>query len=336
MADYRITTPENPYGPLSECARSYKDVLRNPFTGRVACIPTALSVPSMKISLRTYGVTITGTNGTGGIVCNPFMALYNDANTPTPINVAAHVITTTAAYTGAGLPASSSTGSGAQGSNSPYTTATPAPSQLAGRLVAAGLRIRNITSVLNRAGQVIGLESPSHSALVSGSMGAISSVQQSGLGDINGKWNTLTYHPVDENEYDYYSYATLGSPVNSGNVTFGAANNGPFSYCLAFLFQAPTTTPQTYEFETYTVFEVTGSLIQGMTPNVADPTGVAKVQNSFNALDARKPAVADDSWFNSPSIGSVMGMAGAGAASSVYSWGRGRYYGARYGSNNVL
>jgi len=267
---------------LSECSRDYVKVLENPFSGAVACVPTQFNVPSLKQSFRARGVFHTGTNGVGSISFAPRSMLYFDTNTLAPAAAVSSILYTTSEYNGVGMASYTSDGVVGASGNSPYSSTT-GPENVRGRLVAAGLRVRNITNVMSRGGQVIGLEAPAHDQVDGQGFTNFYNFDQAAPGSTDGQWTSITYHPIDGDEYDFF--------FNSGT------NANPFSFAgryMGFLVSAPSPDVfQNYEFEAYTVFEVVGRIVHGMSPSMSDPNGMAVIQNAYSQAISRKPFVGD-------------------------------------------
>jgi len=288
-------------------------VLQNPFSGDTACVPTISAVPSMKNTARAFFNMVTGTTGTGAVVIAPFSCCFNDTISATPTSPTVAAIATTAAYSGSTIPNYTSSGVAIGSTNSMFAT-TQSESAVEVRLVACGLRVRNVTPLLNRGGSIIGVETPAHDDITNQTFGQVNAYDQSGLGDASGNWNAVTWHPIRQSEYDFFNGAFIGS-----NNTEVATNR----HCLAFVATAPPSTPQTYEVEIYVVFETVGDACHGLTPSESDPVGMASVQNHFSSVQARKPAVLKNTYETVGTMASVLG--GVGALGGLASWARTRY-----------
>jgi len=309
--------------PLSKCAREYKRVLENPFSGNVACVPSAFNTPSLKQSFRAFGTFQTGTNGFGGIVVSPLSTCFNDTNTTVGTDPSTAILYTNSTYTLTTLPAYNSTNAQAASTNSPYSYSSATNATVQFKLVSCGIRVRNVTAQLNRGATTIGIETPQHTDLQQKGISGITLWDQAGLGDSDGRWNVITYHPNDQFELSYFG---KGNWINNANIGVDQYYGQPLTHFLGFAVQATTTAnTQTYEYEVVTVAEIIGTQVHGLSPSPSDPAGLAAVQNTYADARSRKPQVADDSWFNSHNV-----LMGAGAmAASVFGGNR-----VRIGYNN--
>lgn len=260
---------------LSQCASDYADVLENPFSGRVACFPTTTNFPSMKHSVRSQGVFATGGEGFGFVCCVPFAMFYNNLGA---------VFSSTVSYTGSVIAQGGATGGQVANSNSPYVIGENA-TQLKCRLVACGLRVRNITAQLQRGGQLVGLETLNHTPANDLSIAACMLMDTTErCSPFAKEWASVVWHPQDEDESDF---------LDSDDVIDNELYNGA---TLAFAAQASgsdATLAQLYEYEVYAVFEAKGQSVHGLTPSYNDPVGLAAVQNATASTEARKPIVGD-------------------------------------------
>jgi len=262
---------------ISPCALKYFKVLSNPFSGDVACIPSLFSIPSMKHSVRVQG-TFTGSSATGiGAICmGPWWMAYNITGNS---SATAPIAVTSAASTASVFPTTAATGTGVYYSNSPYSYGLLSD-QLQIKLVAAGLRVRNVTNLLNRGGYLVGLESPTHFELGGESVStALNYSTAESMDASSNEWQTVVFHPNNPQETDFlaYQYITGGSYTPSTNDRF-----------LGFIFSNQAAA-QTFEFEAYSVFEAIGEQVQGTSPNPTDPVGLAAVQNATATTDMHKP-----------------------------------------------
>ncbi len=283
-APRRQRAPRQRQQPLSKCAMDYLKVLEDPFSGAVSCLPTLYAVPSLKLSVLTRGVMYTsGTTGFGGVIVSPRAFCYSNTGGVTAGDIQTAVISTNVAYAGIVLPTYSSGGVTCTGSNSPFNSAQSAnPRDLRTRVVACGLRCRNITPLLNRGGQLWGLESPTHDQVDGMTQPQLTQFTEMGMGDVNGSWNSVVYHPVDEDENDYFDGAELGTNGAPGQWS---------GRSLAFMASAPANDPQIYEFEVYGVYEFTGRLAVGPTPSPADPQGMGLISTILSYVETRRPAI---------------------------------------------
>jgi len=293
---------------LSPCARDYLRVRQNPFSGETACIPTSFNVPSQKSSVRARGIISTGTNGCGGIIVSPMAFMGNNNYSLVTSAVMAGAIGTDNTYTGTGLPSSTSTGAIGIASNSQWS-ATTSQSSLRGRTVAIGLKVRNVTPLMNRGGFCIGVETPGHSFLTGLQPNDILGFDQAETCDSNGSWNSVVFNPIEADELDYYALTQL--PSNSTYAVNDPSTKTQLNYCLGFFISAPATSnPQQYEYEITGCYESVGFSQHGETASPSDTVGLDKVQSMFSDVSSRKPVVGDRTYADVLS-GHVPGMVGA-------------------------
>jgi hypothetical protein len=279
---------------LSECAQKYLNVLENPFSGAIACVPSLTNFPTMKHSVRSFGTAFTGTNGFGFVCATPFQGAFNDG---------LFISGSTQLFTGIVIGTGGGNFTGL--SNSPYTTAL-SERQVQIRVVGCGLRVRNITPLLNRGGVLVGAESLGHRTVVGlddATMLQWDTAER--LAATTDKWSSVVWHPNDEDEFDFLSAAQCGVD--------------PYILpTLAFVFRAPGTgvgTAQQYEWESYLIFEAKGSVVHGLTPSMSDPSGLATVQNSVMPVRMRKPTQASKAQRVADILGNL--AMGAGYAANL-------------------
>jgi len=231
----------------------------------------------------------TGTMGAGWVVFAPGVGLSNGG---------VCVISTTADWTGtsSNTPWSGDANLQSFFTNSPWSSSAVTDSMISARIVSAGLRVRNITPVMNRGCILVGMEEEGHSQLMSGTtrtsaaVPALSSwLQEETAERINsdsGDWCSVVFHPVNQGDLNF---ASLDQMDNSNETLWMPGN----SY-LGFYAQASNTSQnQVFDVEAIVTVEVTGQSAQGLTPSESDPQGLAIVQNITSTIDVRKPRVGD-------------------------------------------
>jgi hypothetical protein len=253
---------------LSPCAQMYAMSLANPFADGPdgACIPDAPALMTRRTKVWTKGTFSTssdpGALGTGYIIIDPLSGIAGDRTWVYSNSVNRNGITINISTAGQFVGFSS---------NSDYVTADLSPANYQCRLVSVGLKIRNITSILNKGGFIIGLHEPAHSSLVGQQIATMDLYLEAGdhLVATSEEWSVLTYRPVDTNDLDWRSaFPVLGGPGSSDNTY------------MAFMVQSPTIAgTQLYEFEAFANFEVQGARAIGKRPSHADPTGYAAVNS---------------------------------------------------------
>lgn len=261
--------------PLSACARKYAKVLEDPFSGATACVPTLTNFPTMKHSCRVRGTFITGTAGVGYVTFSPGRAMYNDT---------VGAFATDGTFAGTTVTNGAGGGTIAYNTNSTYSSVMSS-NQIKARVVGAGLRVRNVTALLNRGGGLCAAETLNHVNTTGFDYSTLLAMDTADtLDGTLGTWQSVVWHPQDEDEFDYYSAAAL-TPTD---MSF---------YTLAFICNAPSAaTVQTYEFEGYVAFEAKGTAVHGLTPSDSDPAGLAHVQNAVMSVEHRKPTSDSTAW----------------------------------------
>jgi len=265
---------------LSDCARRYLESLNSPFSGILSCVPSEFNFPTLKHFFRVSGTCVTGTTLVGFVSFNPWQGVFiPGAANNYPIQSSN---TSFALQTFANAP---TTGVLTAPTNTPYLS-NLTDVQFQFRVVAGGLRVRNITPLLNKGGSLVGIESLNHDDLNGESIN--SCLQQdtaSRMDPLSEDWSSVVFHPENPEEINFY------------NVT-----NQPVNKFLGFIFNAPV--PQEYEFEAAVICEVKGNVIHGLTPSESDPHGFAAVQNLTSNSAARRPFKTSDSGFR---LGNLLG-----------------------------
>jgi len=227
--------------------------------------------PSRKIKNFARGTFTTGTTDNWGYVAAGPQASSN-GGTIISSNVGGAV-----AYNGFANPTTVTT-------NSPFTNANFSGAANQARNNVCGLRCRNVTPMLNRAGTCYALRSPNDESLTGAFGGQISNLDMVGCSkrcDTSGsQWNYTYWTPRDDDQYEYGPAATTLSPAGSA-----------INYIIAFVVEAPAGTPQTYEFEYVCWSEViinAGSTPTNHGTTVNDPhIHTGKVQQIVSALHLR-------------------------------------------------
>lgn len=248
------TKPQKLVFKVPECAEHYFSAIVNPFdTAAGACIPCdVFPLPSQKTKTTIRGRFQLGTSGVGWITVTP--RLSKDE---------ACVYYTTAASVGTSATISSAfTNSGsAQMSQLPYTASAFVANGIAGRIVAGGLRIKYVSSLMNRNGNVLEYEEPDHQIVTGYSYDTLSGNPYARVKRVGGEeWDASTQlsGPVtpSEMEFVHNSTAPIGGPLCL--YVSGAASD-------------------LYEFEYVQHTEFIGSSVPGKTKSHSDPQTTAKV-----------------------------------------------------------
>jgi len=241
---------------------------------------------------------------------NPYYGPMNDAATFVG-GQGAFVTYTTGSQTVTGFAlstvATQPIGTALANSNSPYNC-SDTYAQLEYKIVGCGLRVRNITSVLNRGGSLIGLETGTHAGLGGFTPGAALYTPSVALledtcermSSTSNEWQSVVWHP--RSPADVFTY--------NGNYIVTLAPAGPYSATGSPLgFIMPNSPSQTYEWEAYVVFEAYGQVAHGLTPSLSDPNGMAVVQNITQSTAARKPKSGDRAKWVATLLGKAIGFA---------------------------
>jgi len=255
---------------LSDCANAYLRVLEDPFSGQVACLPGTPNFPTMKHSVRASGTFSTGLVGFGYVCLVPYKGMFLDT---------ACVNGSQTNYNGESIAAPNTQGQFSVPTNSPYDDSL-SPAEIKCRLVAAGLRVRNVTAMLNRGGSLVGAESLNHSPVNGMDIPALMLMDTTErLSAVSNDWLSVVWHPQDEDETDFITGAQANDSelYNVATLAFAAQNGTDAS------------AQQTYEWEAYVVFEAKGQVVHGLTPSMSDPVGLAAAQNATASVAARKP-----------------------------------------------
>lgn len=259
---------QRPSVHLSKCATDYARSLTNPFTGpEGACIPSYPALMTRKLRVWCKGVMSSGTAGFAYILASPERSAANTTNS---------VFYSGPTYAGSVLTTSAAAGVLAGMSNSDYPIGSfGATANLAQyRVVSSGLRVRYIGTELNRGGQLIALQEPTHDSLEGYTIPSMDAQDQSVRFKVNERWTTLTYRPITDAET---------------NFSTDPSGGGLRPYYLGMAIQTPPGVTQTYEFEFFTNLEISGQNVRGSTPSHVDLTGYSAVHTVSQTSRLRLP-----------------------------------------------
>jgi hypothetical protein len=268
----------NDTSSLSAAVTNYVCALVDPFEAEPCTVPNQpplMTRPCKYWAKGTFSTSpVAGANDTGFVVMCPIDGMFNDGD---------FVFTNSNALA---VPNVDLTTAGAQTpffSNADYPFADFGATAKSGRVVACGLRVRNITPSFSKGGQCGGLAEPSHGSLSGFTLTGLDAYQESarhGGRDLNS-WIELLWRPVASGDMDF-SYAAV-------------APTAPDGFSLGFIVVAPAGSPQTYEFEAYLICELQGQLVTSKTFSIADSKGYDAVANTLVAAPKlHKPHVRDD------------------------------------------
>lgn len=229
---------------LSSAAMQYAKAMCNPFGEfeELPCIPSSPPAETYRFrALQRFSFT-TGTAGYGFVSMDPTQ----------PANDQPYVNYTGATYGGTGFAEAPGTGISQQPNlKLPYDAASFAVGQstFTFRLVAAGLRIRNVTQALNVGGMLLGIRLPGDEE---------NSVSQLSWADTASSPYAVLLSSSLDKQADWKTLVWV--PTNTAQLTLSNVNEGTnFIPTLGFLAQAPAvSTPQTFEVETIQFFEFGG------------------------------------------------------------------------------
>lgn len=199
-------------------------------------------------------------------------------------------------------------------SNSQYVLGSSGsvPLNVQVRIVGFGLRVRNTTPYMNRGGNLYGAETVNHEDIGGAGNGNLFAYNvstlnlldtSSPLSATSNSWHSVTWHPQDDDEFDFNA-----PRANNYVVTNGNDDALIFNSTLGFIAVAPSATPQSYEYEAWGIYEAKGINTRGVTPSASDPIGMAAVQNASSSVAMRKPHTGDRLARVSRVIGQVGGM----------------------------
>lgn len=256
---------------LSGCAASYAKALTNPWGAfdDLPCVPLAPPTQTQKWrTLMRFNVQ-TGTNSYGYFMCAPYISSNNTAK----------YAMTTNAYTGGAstVPATSGTGVvSAFNTQLPYTAANMAAGMSA-RLVALGIRSKNVTQLMNIGGSIVAGQIDDQGNAV----GGYSPVVVTALSDFvytEGRregWAILNWRPFGATSLDW---------MPDDNLTQNA------NWTMMFVFTAPAASAvQTWEVEVVEFWEYQGVAPGTIAPpeltmTDADQTGTDRILSAAQRL----------------------------------------------------
>lgn len=262
-------------------------VVLDPQGGPLCGIPDGSAVTSQKLRVWARGTLTTG-NGTPNndlsIYFNPIGCLTNSQA----------VLTWAVPSTQGTLNSAFSQGGGSATCNGPYSLGSLNVSNFTtGRLVSAELRLRYIGTELNKGGEIIGLQQPTHENIVGmtvANMLAHSSANRYNISYSKG-WYSLSYRPADVDDL-FYLFTSNGSSAFNG--TYNAAGtqagqgiiyNDSQPFAAAYVTAATASAP--FEYEVWAVVEYTGQNVPGRTVNHPDVQGYQCVVSALAVTDER-------------------------------------------------
>lgn len=249
---------------LSHCALNYAHALEAPFHFHgEACIPDLYAVPSKKVRAVMKYEFSTGVNGFGYFTS----VMQDKCNNLTPIRWTDATFTgvNTFVITGAGV-------NTAQYTKLPYSSTAFAASTsdgIRGRVVALGLRIRDIGPSLYAGGKIIALRHPENRDMSGLTVDDILSYEESRTYPVTKDWTYLNYRPVRPEEYQY----SENGPTDAGNLF------GHMGFFITGTQNASGVGPRSFEAQVCVFMEYLGK-IDNITRTHADVVGMSQIRNA--------------------------------------------------------
>lgn len=289
---------------LSKCAVDYLKAQYDPWNLNSApCIPDLIQLPSFKMMTRIRGTFRVGTLGTGGISMNPFSPA-NSVNTGTvnvnylaPVLVTnTNLVATTLTYAaaldaGVAFPANwtplywNSTLSG----DAVRTALDAGATGAQWRPVGGGIKVKYAGPADQMAGTYNLWEDPTNSdtlyRLGAFDPSVLLQREETGYTAITPDEAVVCYHQRNMSDMRYSDdwYQTAPSAAN-GN----SQDTALYHTLGVFIAGAPASAP--FAFDCVMHWEFTGSNFPSRTASDADPSGFAKVQNTFTTQPSTKSA----------------------------------------------
>jgi hypothetical protein len=254
---------------LSDCSALYGKAMSNVFGTfeELPCVPS--TPPSMCQRVRGFmrGIFVTGTNGIGFLAVSPYRADNGGGKTVASFSAALYTA-------GAATPFAVAAGSAANLEvDFPYTLAN-FTNGMETRLVACGVRWRNISQASNVGGVTVALAAAddmdytgfSYNTLMANPSSVVipNAIQPLKIGEEQNTWSTLLWRPREMEGLDTLDGAAYTAQANT------------FSLLIAC--EAPSVAAvQVFEYEVVTFVEYSG---------IANNAGVITAVNSLSTSDA--------------------------------------------------
>ena len=221
---------------------------------------------SMKVKTFGRGSFSTGTTGYGGIIVSPQAMIAN--NTAFATTSAANTVA------GASTVVSAWTNTVALGAvNSPFANNAYGSGigLLQWKLVGVALYVKYAGTELNRGGDMILIEEPSHTSLSAYSYNNVLGLDFAKRVSVTNEWQHVCFTPASDAEAAY----AVSSPSTTAN------------YLGCFIASAAVSQP--FDYEVFAWFEVVGSIARGASISYNDPIGygaISGAMNQFQQLDS--------------------------------------------------
>jgi len=266
-----VSKSGRPVVHLSPCAVDYARCLINPFTGPLACVPTVPSLDSRKERVFARGTFGASATGFAYVVFDPRESIVNDRDCGY-YSLAGGGAVDIQTQSLAGISANFR-------SNSDYQTAQIGENSLLAdyRVVGSGLRIRYVGTELQRGGTVVGLCEPTHCSLVGQTQTTMLAYDESAIFDATRNWSNVVYRPFLDDDFDFIGTFPVKANLDSDTCFF-----------LGFTISG-TVSGNSWDFEAYTVSELNGVNIRGMTYSHADPQAFGAIMSGPMQKEIMKP-----------------------------------------------
>lgn len=269
---------------LSDCALLLAKGYANPF-GKFEDLPCVPCTPPQasfreRVVTRSTATTSSSTAATGSITIIPIVGGNNTQS----------IFYTNSSYVGAGSPFPK-TGTGVASSTRTLKFAQSSFDDVQGRLVALGLRVRNITKLANVEGVLRGLVLESDDDISTHTEALIAidprltlAPQSFASPDAEG-WYTLIWRPMDQSDLDYHG--------GSEDFAFPTVPSMGFSWTQS------AGNPQTYQWEVVEFWEYIGESVAnsvapgGLTDSHSDPVGLSRV---LEGIQTNPLTLAAEDW----------------------------------------
>jgi len=253
------------YAAMKRQYNPYKEALLNPISGPLVGVPTSVPIDTHRARLKAT-TTVTVTGGAITVIANPVFGLCSDSFLSDPATTNVGAINYASAT-------SLSVSGGVVVTNSQYTRSQFAglttSSSVRGRVVAACMRICNVSAANTRNGVFTLFTDPQHNTLQGKTSTNVSSDQKATQYNAStADWHTVTYHPVEPDEVDSWVWdpargpqagVKTGAYVSPNAADASSADNFPG---YMGIWWNGDSVSQTFQIELYIIAEYVGSLVQ--------------------------------------------------------------------------
>jgi hypothetical protein len=261
---------------IGDTALRYMAALFDPRTMKEEVwVPTAAML-SQKTLCFTRGSFSTGTSGYGLVACTP--QAFSDVASVT------YSTSTTVTAGGPALIGASYTNTASSAPNSPFTSAqigisTSATGLQSWRVVSQALYVKYADTELNRGGDMILFEEPSHGDALQYSYNTALSIDGAKRVKVDNEWQHVCWAPVNVS-------ASAGSALNETAWSSAANSPGRRNLCV---FVNSAGQPRAFDYEMYMWVEFVGPLARAPSVSFNDPIGFEAVIGAtqmFQQLDS--------------------------------------------------